>query len=193
MRNIALLFLLLIALPIHACSSPTAPAELAPVFVVMCADPDPEEPHVPCCTGFAQGSQVVTANHCVLGDTAELVSNRQWLDTSNASQIGTVARRDEARDIAWLTAELDGPGLEQGAPVAQDDAVRALTRSGVRPGIVGNRTGLVWQSTIDTRFGDCGSAVIDQSGDAVGMVFGCLTTSGKGCAPHSARFVDLPR
>lgn len=190
------LLLTIAALFLAACSSPSAPPELDPVFVVLCAAPDPEEPHVPCCTGFALGDQVVTASHCVLGDTAELVSNRQWLDTSSASQVGAVVRRDEARDIAWLTAELDGPGLEQGGPVALGDHVRALTRLGVKAGTVGNRTGLVWQSNIDTRFGDCGSAVIDAAGDAVGMVFGCLLAlsgDGKECDPRSARFVDLPR
>src|SRR6188768_3278182 len=126
MRNLLAVLLLL------SCSAPSAPPELDPVFVILCSDVDPEEPHHPCCTGFALGTQVVTANHCVPGDTAEIVSNRQWLDTSNASQVGVVVARDEARDIAWLTATLDGPGLTQGGSVAQGDQVRALTRSAAK-------------------------------------------------------------
>lgn len=183
----------LLALLALACSSPSAPPELDPVFVVMCADPDPEEPHVPCCTGFALGSQVVTASHCVLGDTAELVSNRQWLDTSNASQVGTVVRRDEARDIAWLTAELDGPGLEQGGPVAQGDPVRALTRSGVKAGTANELAGVFWRSDLDTLIGDSGSAIVDPRGAAVGVLSRCLTADGKECDPRTGIFAELPR
>lgn len=182
----------LLALLLLACSSPTAPAELDPVFVVLCADPDPEEPHAPCCTGFALGSQVVTASHCVPGDTAELVSNRQWLDTANASQVGTVVRRDEARDIAWLTAELDGPGLEQGGAVALGDHVRALTRAGVRAGTAYERSGLFWRTDADTRLGDSGSAIVDAHGDAIGVLSRCTTADGKQCDLASGIFAELP-
>lgn len=177
---------------LSACSAPTAPRELDPVFVIMCADPDPEEPHHPCCTGFALGGQVVTANHCVPGDTAELVSNRQWLDTSAAYEIGTVVRRDEALDVAWLTAELDGPGLRQGGPVTRGDQVRALTRSGAWLGTANERSGVYWLSDLDTKFGDSGSAIVDDGGSAVGVLISCLTLTGKQCNPNSGIFVELP-
>src|SRR6478609_10340481 len=136
----AILLTLLVAL---GCSGPDDSPELDPVFVVMCPDIDPgEEPH-PCCTGFALGAQVVTAIHCVPGDAAQLVSNRQWLDTASASQIGTVISRDDSRDIAWLSAKLDGPGLRLGAVVHPADAIRVLTRSGVKLGTASERIGSV--------------------------------------------------
>lgn len=185
MRAAAIAFLL------FACSSPSAPADLNPVFVVMCADVDPEQPHYPCCTGFALGAQVVTASHCVPGDTAELVSNRQWLDTASGSQVGSVTARDESRDIAWLTARLDGPGLTQGGAVAQDDPVRALTRSGVRAGTVGGQYGAFWQSSINTALGDSGAAVVNATGSAVGVISRCLTADSKQCDPNSAIFAGL--
>src|SRR6188768_3409071 len=148
MRNLLAVLLLL------SCSAPSAPPELDPVFVILCSDVDPEEPHHPCCTGFALGTQVVTANHCVPGDTAEIVSNRQWLDTSNASQVGVVVARDP---------------------------VRALTRSAAKAGTVGERAGLFWRTDLDTAMGDSGAAIVDASGAAVGVLSRCLTADGKEC------------
>jgi hypothetical protein len=182
-----------IALAILGGCSPSAPPELDPVFVVMCPDVDPEELHHPCCTGFALGTQVVTASHCVPGDTAELVSNQQWLNTSNASQTGTVLARDDVRDIAWLSAALDGPGLEQGGSVAQGDQVRVLTRSGAKPGSVREPAGAFWLTSADTKYGDSGAAVVDLSGAAVGVLSRCLTADGKQCDPGTGIFAELPR
>lgn len=162
------------------------------MFIIMCADVDPEEPHHPCCTGFALGEEVVTANHCVPGSTAELVSNRQWVDTSNASQIGTVVRRDEALDIAWLTAELDEPGLTQGGAVALGDPVRALTRSGAKPGTAYDRAGNFWRTDADTEIGDSGAAIVDVNGHAIGVLSRCLTMHVQ-CDPGTGIFAELPR
>jgi hypothetical protein len=171
---------------------PEAPPELDPVFVIMCGDVDPEEPPHPCCTGFALGNEVVTANHCVAGETAVLVSNRQWLDTSNDFQIGNVLRREPALDIAWLSAKLDGPGLRQGGPVTRGDQVRALTRSGVWLGTANERTGIFWLSSLDTDLGDSGSAIIDGAGFAVGVLTDCLTMTGRECDPQTGIFTELP-
>jgi S1-C subfamily serine protease len=158
----------------------------------MCADVDPEELHHPCCTGFAFGTQVVTANHCVPDATAELVSNRQWLATSNASQVGTVTARDAVRDIAWLTAVLDGTGLTQGDPVALGAQVRALTRSGAKAGTAYERSGIFWRTDTGTSFGDSGSAIVDEAGLAVGVLSECLTMTGKQCDPGTGIFAELP-
>ena len=169
------LLLWLAACLVSSCSSPPTP-QLDPVFVVLCADPDPSmDPH-PCCTGFALGSQVVTASHCAPTDTVLLVSRHQWLTTASASEVGTVTARNEALDIAWMSAALDGPGLTQGAPVEAVEAVSALTEGGVLSGSVGERYGQFWQSTISSQFGDSGAAVVDATGRAVGVLSRCLTT-----------------
>ncbi len=181
---------ILVALLI-ACT-PTAPEELSPVFVVMCQDlPDAETIEHPCCTGFAFGAHVVTANHCVPDDYVSLVSNRQWLETSNESQKGVVIARDTVRDIAWLSATLDGPGLMQGPPVAEGDAVRALLRSAVQPGTVQQQVGIFWRTDIDSNLGDSGSAIVNQAGDAVGVLTRC-TTMNVECDPNSGIFSELP-
>ncbi len=187
--------LILLAIVITGCG-PSA-IDNDSVLVVMCSDPipdpDSQDPqHHPCCTAFALAGQVVTANHCVPGETAELVTSRQWTRTSNASEIGTVTARDEARDIAWLSAALDGPGLTQGGAAREGDAVQALTRSGSKPGRVGSQTGVFWLSTMDTRFSDSGSAVVDSGGAAIGVVSQCLTADDKQCDPNSAIFSELP-
>ena len=174
-----------------ACS-PAGPAELAPVFVVLCPDVDPEQPPTPCCTAFALGSQVVTANHCAPKDAVPLVSRKQWTETSGAYSVGHVTLREEGRDIAWLDAPLDAPGLAMGRPVAEGDTVRALTRSGAKEGLVGQLAGAFWQSTADTHFGDSGAAIVDASGAAVGVLSRCLTTSGKDCDPNTGIFAELP-
>jgi hypothetical protein len=183
--------LLTASLLLSSCGIPDAPSDLDPVFVVMCPDADPEAPHHPCCTGFALGDRVVTASHCVPGATAELVSNRQWLHTANESEIGEVVARDESRDIAWLSAALDGPGLQRGTPVAGGDSVRALTRSGVKLGVVEQLSGGFRLSTLDTKLGDSGAAIVDESGAAVGVLNHCLTADDKQCDPHTGIFSDL--
>ena len=179
-------------LAIAGCSPAAGPAELAPVFVVLCADPDPEQDPHPCCTGFALGSQVVTANHCAPDDRVQLVSRRQWLTTASAYSVGTVTRRDEARDIAWLDAPTDGPGLELGGSFLPGDSVSALTPVGAKAGIVGGQAGLFWQSTMPVAFGDSGAAVVDASGRAVGVVHACLSADGKACDPMTGIFAGLP-
>ena len=186
---------LLLAIVIIGCGpSVKDDGRLDAVMVVMCADPDPEEPHIPCCTGFVLEGQVVTANHCVPDDTAELVTHRQWVDTSNASEIGTVLARDTARDIAWLSAALDGPELVRGAAVAEGDAVSALTRSAVQSGIAGPLSGIFWQSTMNTQLGDSGAAIVDRAGHAVGVLTDCLTPfdAPQACRPNTAIFSELP-
>ena len=188
----SILYAVLASLLLFACSSPSAPPALDPVFVVMCADPDPEEPHFPCCTGFALHDQVVTANHCVPGDTAELVSNKQWLTTSNESELGTVTARDVGRDIAWLSAQLDGFGLTQGALAGPNESVSALTRSGVKAGELKRQAGDFWLTTISSHMGDSGSAIVDASGAAVGVLSRCTTPDGKVCDPNSAIFAEFP-
>lgn len=183
------LFLLCLLALLGACSPPTAPAQLSPVFILLCDDIDPEmEPH-PCCTGFASGGQVVTANHCVPDARHKLVSNRQWLTTSDEYQIGTVTARDPAHDIAWVSAMLDGPGLELGSPVAMGDAVHALTRWGVKDGLVEELSGNFWRSSLDTEYGDSGSAIVDESGAAVGVLTRCLTADEKQCDAETGMFV----
>lgn len=176
---------------IAGCSPAPGQPELDPIFAVMCADDDPEEPPHPCCTGFAMGGQVVTANHCVPGDRAQLVSRRQWLETSNESEIGTVVARDEARDIAWLSAPVEAQ-LTRGAPISEGSSVSALTLSGSKPGIADAPAGAFWLTDMDTLLGDSGAAVVDASGAAVGVLSRCLTADGKQCDPHSGIFAELP-
>ncbi len=175
-----------------ACSSPAdSDPALAPVFVVMCPDISPDEPPHPCCTGFALDGQVVTASHCVPDDDARLVSRKQWLTTASDSEIGHVVARDEARDIAWLEAPVDEQ-LERGAPIVIDASVAALTVSGVKHGTASGRYGIFWTTDADTLVGDSGSAVVDASGRAIGVLSRCLTMSGKQCDPHSGIFAELP-
>jgi len=187
-----LLTAILVLASIAGCSGPDDAPELDPVFVVMCDDIDPGEPPHPCCTGFAFGTQVVTANHCVPDDQARLVSNRQWLHTASDSQIGSVVARDSARDIAWLTAVLDGPGLEQGGPVALGDSVTVLARFGAKPGTAYQQIIDRWRTSADTDYGDSGAAIVDATGAAVGVLTQCLTADGKQCDMSTGIFVELP-
>jgi hypothetical protein len=188
-----LISLIICLLTLAACSSPAPQPELDPVIVVLCADPDPEQPPHPCCSGFVLDSQIVTANHCAPSDTLALVTRRQWVETSNASEVGTVARRDNVRDIAWVRAAVDSRGLALGAAVASGDAVRVLTSRGVLPGTVGAAAGAFWLTDIDSAFGDSGSAVVDAAGNAVGVLSRCLTADGKVCDRHSGIFSELPQ
>jgi len=189
---LALLLVTCFALNTSACSAPAEDPELDPVFVLLCADIDPGEPPHPCCAGFALGNQVVTANHCVPTDHATLVTRRQWVETSAASEPGLVVARDAGRDIAWLTAALDGPGLTQGGPVALGDPVRVLTAWGARAGTAYERAGAFWRTNADTDLGDSGAAVVNARGRAVGVLTQCLTADGKECDMGTGIFVELP-
>lgn len=188
---VARILLLVVLALLAACSSPPSDPALDPIFVVLCADDDPEEPPHPCCTGFALSGQVVTANHCVPDDTALLVSRHQWLTTSNGSEIGHVLARDERRDIAWLSAPVEAQ-IERGPAVASGAAVSVLTMSGVKPGTVGERAGAFWLTDLDTLLGDSGAGVVDASGNVVGVLSRCLTADGKQCDPRSGIFAELP-
>lgn len=186
------LLLLVSALIVVACSGSTDPdPALASVFAIMCADADPEEPPHPCCTGFALGGQVVTANHCVPGDDAVLVSRDQWLHTANAWEPGHVVARDESRDIAWLDAAVDAQ-LTRGAPIASGARIAALTISGVKPGTAYSQAGYFWLTDADTLLGDSGSAVVDAHGDVIGVLSRCTTQDGKQCDRASGIFAELP-
>ena len=188
----SMLALLAIAIT-FACSSPAdSDPALAPIFVIMCADVSPDEPPHPCCTGFALGGQVVTANHCVPDADARLVSREQWLHTASDSEIGHVVARDEARDIAWLDAPVDEQ-LERGAPTAEGASVSALTVSGVKPGTANTQTGAFWMSDLSTLLGDSGAAIVDANGDAIGVLTDCLVKIGsKQCEPKTGMFAELP-
>ncbi len=181
-----------IALALLICGCSPAPEADDPIVVVMCADIDPGELHHPCCSGFVFEGQVITANHCVPDDTAELVTGKQWTRTANAYEIGTVTDRDEARDIAWLTAAIDSAGLERGAYPVTGAQVRALTRFGLRPGVTGDPEGEFWLTTMNTVFGDSGSAVLDSDGHVSGVLSRCLTADGKQCDPNTGIFAGLP-
>jgi hypothetical protein len=186
------LFLLLAIVFLAACSSPAdSDPALAPVFVVMCADIDPGEPPHPCCTGFAMGGQVVTANHCVPDEYARIVSRQQWLHTASDSEIGHVVARDTARDIAWLDAPVDEQ-LTRGAPIGLDASVSVLTVSGVKYGTAFGRYGILWRTNADTMLGDSGAAVVDIGGRAIGVLSNCLIMMGHECDPHTGMFAELP-
>jgi hypothetical protein len=186
-----LAFALCALLSILACSSAPDDPRLASVFVVMCADIDPgEDPH-PCCTGFAMGDQVVTANHCVPDEKARIVSRSQWVHTSSDSEIGTVVARDEVRDIAWLDAPVDEQ-LTRGGPLVAGASVAALTASGVKSGTANTLAGDFWLTDLDTQIGESGAAIVDASGQAVGVLSRCLTADGKRCDPHTGIFAELP-
>lgn len=188
----ALLIALTVALA-FACSSPAdSDPALAPVFVVMCADIDPGEPPHPCCTGFALGDQVVTANHCVPDEYARIVSREQWLHTASDSEIGHVVARDTARDIAWLDAPVDEQ-LTRGPAIGLDASVSVLTVSGVKHGVAHDYSGGMWFSSADTQIGDSGAAVVDAQGKAIGVLTSCLVPIGESlCKPNSGIFSELP-
>jgi len=189
MRALILLALAAIAV---ACSPEPAQPELDPVFVLMCDDLDPDEPPHPCCTGFAMGGQVVTANHCVPGEAVRIVSRDQWLNTASDSSIGHVVARDEGRDIAWLSAEVDYQ-LEQGAPIVAGAAVSALTMSGAVPGTATQQSGYFWITDLDVIHGDSGSAIVDAHGDAIGVLTNCRMPFGdKQCRMNTGNFAELP-
>jgi len=179
--------LLIVTAIVIACSGPDDAPELSPVFVVMCADIDPGEPPHPCCTGFAMGDQVVTANHCVPDEYARIVSREQWLHTASDSEIGHVVARDTARDIAWLDAPVDEQ-LTRGPPIGLDASVSVLTVSGVKHGTAHGRYGIFWTTNLDTVVGDSGAAVVDAGGRAVGVLSRCLNE----CDPHTSMFAELP-
>ncbi len=186
-------WLVLLASLLVACGPEPEP-RLDPVLVIMCGDVDPEEPPHPCCTAFALGGQVVTANHCVPGPTAMLVTRRQWTDTASASETGLVMARDESRDIAWLEAVLDSPGLMRGGPVAEGDAVSTLAMSGVKAGLAGERWESYRLSSMDVQVGDSGAAIVDAGGHAVGVLHACRTPfdAPQSCIPKTAIFAELP-
>lgn len=189
MRRLATFAVLLLG-----CSGPSAnDARLAPVFAILCADVDPGmEPH-PCCTGFAMGGQVVTANHCVPNDDAMLVTHDQWVNTASAWEPGHITARDEALDIAWIDAKI-GAQLQHGGSIGIGDHVSALMVESVSSGAVTGSSGNYWTSDVDSKLGDSGSAIVDQSGYAVGVLTRCLVPDGeKQCSPHTAIFSELPQ
>ena len=189
MRPLIILALAVLAI---ACSSSPAQPELDPVFVLMCDDIDPEEPPHPCCTGFAHGGQVVTANHCVPGDEIRIVSREQWVNTASDSSIGHVVARDEGRDIAWLSAPVDAQ-LDRGGPIVAGAAISALTMSVVVPGKATQQGGYFWITDLDVIHSDSGSAIVDAHGDAIGVLTNCRMLDGdKQCKMSTGIFAELP-